>query len=125
MNKQEMRKMKREKGVLKVMFDSIRKQVKGMCDDRNNAHHNGHLIPEYCRPSGMHGWSKVVIKDKYVQDLYVEGIENTLDILAEQFDFAIEDVYNLEEKVKALTEENKPQDADTHGTFANKQQEKL
>ena len=111
MDKQTKRKMKREKGVMKVLIDGIRKQVRGMCDDKNNAHHNGYLIPEYCRPSGTDGWNKVVIKDLYSQELFSEGINNSLDIIEEQISYAIDEIYEL--KATPI------QKTDTYGTFTN------
>ena len=114
MNKETKRKMKREKGVVKVFIDGIRKQVKGMCDGKNNAHHSVSLLPEYCIPFGMqkfYGGGMVVIKDLYSQGLFSEGINNSLDIIEEQINHAIDEIYEL----KAIPE----QKVDTYGTFTN------
>ena len=108
------RKMKREKCVMRVFIDGIRKQLKGMCDDKNNAHHNVGLLPDYCIPTGMqkfYGGGKVVIKDLYSQELFSESINSNLDIIEEQINYAIDEIYEL----KATP----VQKVDTYGTFTN------
>lgn len=98
MNKKQGREIKRQKGVMNVFLNGIVKKSKCMVDSKNNAHHPLYLLPDHCVPSGMckrMGGGTVVIKDKFSQDLFVEGIEEDVRIIKEQVEFAIDEIVEL------------------------------
>lgn len=104
MNKSVERDKRKEKGVVKYYTKNILKGMDSLTSDRNNGHHSVGLLPDCCVPAGMQkrfGGGTVIIKDLSAVELIKYYISRDVEIIQEQIEYAIDEIYDLKNAAEA------------------------